>query len=345
PSFRSTFGLHFNDRTFDDDANSSAPFFEESEGKFFIQSTLDLSPGLQIELGGEVLNSFKYDQWNGGYRGRLIKSFGNNNKLFAGIRQSAYEPASITFNNPGNIEHATYTQSRNVEVGWQYQGDLHNLTFNVYYQHMYNLTVIHSNEAKYYLVDHPIIPVGPLITDVDLNGVANQYGVEGLWNMVSKNGWRMEINQSVYKSVRGEEDEELTGGRYDGRFATHVSCAKEIIHEKNKKHRIWNFSLRGLLNGGLWEPAIDTELSGTFNQTIAVYPGNYNLQLPTYKRIDAGVSYTISTSKIRWQYRLDIQNLFSLTNIAYHYYDPFQHKVLAQEQLGIIPVLSVQASW
>jgi hypothetical protein len=69
------------------------------------------------------------------------------------------------------------------------------------------------------------------------------------------------------------------------------------------------------------------------------------MQLPTYKRIDASISRTISTAKIRWQYKLDIQNVFGLTNIAYHYYDPFLDQIIAQEQLGIIPVLSVQASW
>ena len=50
-------------------------------------------------------------------------------------------------------------------------------------------------------------------------------------------------------------------------------------------------------------------------------------------------------SKVRWRYALDIQNVLGLTNVAYTYYDPYLKQVVDQQQLGLIPVLSVQASW
>jgi hypothetical protein len=239
--FYSTFGLHYINRGYVDDGNSITPFFEESLGKFFIQSTLDLSASLQMELAGEVERSFKHDQFNGGYRGKLTRRFGVHHMVFAGIRQSAGEPVVISSGSDLN----NYFISRNVEAGWQYHSDIHTLGLNTYFQHLYNLPVFQADEARYYIADHPIVPVAFSITDVHLDGVANQYGVEALWSMVTKTGWRTEFNQSVYKSVRGIEDEELTGGRYDGRFTTHISIAKEIIRKKNGKNRIWNFSCRG----------------------------------------------------------------------------------------------------
>jgi hypothetical protein len=57
------------------------------------------------------------------------------------------------------------------------------------------------------------------------------------------------------------------------------------------------------------------------------------------------ISRTIATSKIRWRYALDVQNLLGLTNIGYHYYDPYLQRIEAKEQLSIIPVFSIQASW
>jgi hypothetical protein len=339
--WHSTFGLHYTDRAYEDDGNSALPFPEESMGKFFVQSTLDFPHQFELEVGGEISRSFKYEQWNGGYRAQLSKALGLRSKLFTGIRQSIGEPLLVSSNNSIN----PYFTSRNVEAGWRYDGEVHSYTVNTYWQHTYHLTVFQANEANYYLPDIPLLPVGFLTTGVLQTGIANQYGVEGLWSMVPKKGWRVEVNQAVYKSERGIDGGVMTGGRYDGRYATHVSFAKEIIREKNGKNKIWNFSFRGIWNGGLWEPHIDTELSGIFNKTIAVYPGIYDNHLPAYKRIDASVSRTISTAKVRWQYKLDIQNLFSLTNIAYHYYDPFLNEIIAQKQLGIIPVLSVQASW
>jgi hypothetical protein len=95
----------------------------------------------------------------------------------------------------------------------------------------------------------------------------------------------------------------------------------------------------------LWEEAIDSFLSDDYHMTVTRNPGQFTEHLPPFKRIDASISRTISTPKIRWRYTLDIQNLFGFTNIAYHYYDPYLHKIVAQEHLGLIPVLSVQASW
>lgn len=339
-SFHSTFGIHYLNRSYVNDDISGNSFFEESLGKFFIQSHFDVSPSFQIEVAGEIERSFKYDQFNAGYRGKLIKHFGASHSVFAGIRQSAGEPIVINGGTANN-----YFMSRNMEAGWKYAGDVHAFGLNAYFQHMYNLPVLFASDARYYLTDSPIVPVGFSITNITTDGEANQYGVEGVWSMVSKSGWRAELNQSVYKSIRGVEGEKQTGGRYDGRFATHVLISKEIIQEKKGKNRIWNFSCRGIINGGLWEPAIDTFTSDIFNTTLAVYPGLYHVQLPTFKRIDASISRTISTAKIRWQYKLDIQNLLGMTNIAYHYYDPYLADIIAQEHLGIIPVLSVQASW
>jgi hypothetical protein len=159
------------------------------------------------------------------------------------------------------------------------------------------------------------------------------------------NGWRFGLNQSVYDSRRGYLNNSLQPGRYDGGFATHFSISKEIITERKGKNRIWNFSLRGLLNGGLWEVAIDEAASENLESTFYLYPGIYDQHLPMYKRVDAGISRTIAFAKVRWRYSLDIQNVFGLNNTAYHYYDPYLKEVVAQEQLGFIPVFSVQASW
>lgn len=152
-------------------------------------------------------------------------------------------------------------------------------------------------------------------------------------------------NQSLYRALRAPGNEELSPGKFDGKFASHLSIAKEIIHHKKEKNRIWNFSLRGLLHGGLYEPSIDESASALQRKTVFEDPSIYNVRLPAYKRIDASVSRTIANPKVRWRYSLDIQNLGGFTNIGFHYYDPFLQRIEAQEQLGIIPVFSVQASW
>ncbi len=155
----------------------------------------------------------------------------------------------------------------------------------------------------------------------------------------------MEINQTVFKSARRLQDSALVSGRYDSRFTTNIALAKEIYRERNGKNRIWNFALRGLLHGGFKEPEISFGLSSQFNNTVFRFPGKFDQTTPVFKRIDLSVSRTITTQRIRWRYALDIQNAFGFTNLAYHYFDAFLNTIERQDQLGIIPVLSIQASW
>jgi outer membrane receptor protein involved in Fe transport len=336
-------GIRYTDRTSE---FLVALFPEEPIGRIYLQSNWKLSPDFGLEIGGEVLRAFvqsgnPYGDIVGGYRVILSKSMGSHSVLFGGIRQSASEPQPII---SGSAENP-YSISRNIEIGWTYTEGNHHLALNAYWQHMAKLFVAISDSANYFLTDYPFLRSNRLITDYRDDGEANQYGVEATYKFVSLKNWHLEFNQSVYKSNRGLVGQELPGGRYDGRYATHIAVSHELFRDRKNKNRIWGFSMRGILNGGLRETGIDTVASKEEWTTIALYPSNYDQHLPAFKRIDFSITRTISTSNIRWRYSLDIQNLFSFTNIAYHYYDNYLQKIVAQEHLGIIPVLSVQASW
>ena len=151
----------------------------------------------------------------------------------------------------------------------------------------------------------------------------NELGTELSYQWDTGKNWHIDFNQTLYSSKRGLEAGQLTSGRYDGGYASHISISHDVFGEKKNKNRIWNFALRGIVNGGLRETAIDTALSRVDRTTIALYPGIFDQQLPAFKRIDLGITRTVATARVRWRYSLDIQNLFGLTNIAYHYYDPY----------------------
>ncbi len=338
-----TAAIHFENRTYKNDHYSYLPFFEESQIRPSFQIESTISKSLQLELGGEVYHSFTYEKWIPGYRATLNWSISDKNSLFGGIRHAAGEPLQTT--NTNDKKTSVNFISDNYELGWKYAGRSQGFDINIYYQQMSHLTAYEYSGAFIYLADFPYSPIDTVITGIEQNGISRHIGIEGSWYFKNKKGWSLDLNQSVYKSERGLKENPLESGRYDNRYATHLSIAKEVIRVKNGKNRIWNFSMRGLLNGGLWEAKINEEKSQLSGTTIFEYPGSYDQQLPAYKRIDFGISRTIATPKIRWRYSLDIQNLFGLSNIAYHYYDPFLQSTQAEEQLGIIPVFSVQASW
>jgi len=332
----STLGVHFTNRAYRKNQNRFLPFLEDSQIRPSLQFSAMIAPVVTFEIAGELYHSFTSDQSIPGFRAMLNYTIGETNKIYFGARHAAGEPANrrLVF------------ISDNFELGWEVEGKLQHAGLNLYYQRMSHLAAFPLSDVSgpsEYLADYPNYYGGVLGLFSD--GISKHTGVEGIWNLKSKKGWRLELNQSFYKSLRGREDMKPEPGRYDGRFATHFSVGKEIIKRKKDKNRIWNFSFRGLLNGGLWEPEINIAESESRGGTIFKYPFNYDQHLPMYKRIDASISRIIATKKIRWRYSLDIQNVIGFTNVAYHYYDPFLEQVTTQEQLGIIPVFAVQASW
>jgi hypothetical protein len=305
----------------------------------YLTTSLQMAPKWKLALGGELQYTTRNQEWIPGYRAQLDWNISAQNKLYTGIRHSANKPFSAI-----DLSRSVHVLSTTYELGWAYGWKNQHLGINVYYQQMNRLQAYYlSVDPEYvyeYFADYPNAYPGTFGSRVD--GISRHRGIEGRWNMKTENGWGFNLNQSFYHSVRGLQDSTLTTGRYNGKYATHIAISKEIIQPSNSKNKIWNFALRGILNGGLWEPDID-QTGPPFS--FYEFPVLYENQIPDYIRIDAGISRTIAFDKIRWRYALDIQNVLGLTNVAYHYYDHFLMELVTQNQLGIIPVLSVQASW
>ncbi|MEO6131289.1 MAG: hypothetical protein ABIQ02_05545 [Saprospiraceae bacterium] len=333
----STLGIHYSKRAYDKESYYSLPFPEEARARPSLEFVASLSSAFQLQLAGDLYHSFTHHFTLPGYRAVLSFSPHHTYRIYAGARHSIGEPSF----------HGYSIRSDNYEMGYSLSGKNQMAGINVYYQQMNHIAVYFlavEPIAFEYLSDYPnSVYAGALGFNQD--GISRNLGIEGQWNYKSNSGLILDFNQSVYKSERGITGTTLDGGRYDGRFTSHMAISKEIIHEKKGKNRIWNLSLRGLLNGGLWEPVIDELQSDLQQTTVYAYPVNYDQHLSMYKRLDMGISRTIATTKIRWRYSLNVQNVLGLTNVAYHYYDPFLHEVKAQEQLGLIPIFSVQASW
>jgi hypothetical protein len=305
----------------------------------YLNTSLKFAPKWEIDLGGELQYTFRDKEWFPGYRFQVNWNAIGTNTFFTGIRHSASSP----FVNEQSIQNLlVYVVSNTTEMGWKLRKSQYELAVNVYYQEMKRLVSYYLDENDFeHLADYPNSDhAGPFGSNS--TGVSRHFGIEGRWHYKTSNGWKLNFNQSVYKSVRGIEGTALETGRYNGKYGTHFSISKEIIASSEEKNKLWNFSLRGILNGGLWEPEINVNQQPGPGYYIPVI---YDQQLPAYKRIDVGITRTIAFAKVRWRYSLDIQNAFGFTNIAYHYYDAFLKEVVPQEQLGIIPVLSVQASW
>ncbi len=338
----SNIGTDVTHKTYRIDNNESSYDEENSSIRPYINTFITFAPKWNLELGGECQYNSDNQEWVPGYRFQLNWNLSGSNLLFAGMRHAP----NLPFYESESAGKFVYVVSDAYEIGWKYARAKHKVGLNLYSQRMeglitYPFTSNPNSQNDYeYMADYPNAQYAGILGS-GRNGASHQIGVEGQWEYTSSNEWALNVNQSVYKSVRGLEDSELASGRYNGKFTTHFSIAKEVL-KAGDKNKFWNFSMRGIYNGGLWEPTFNTQINVP---PYYAYPVIYNQRIPNYFRIDVGITRTIARAKVRWRYSLDIQNVFGITNVAYHYYDPYLDQIVPQNQLGLIPVLSVQASW
>lgn len=344
PAVSSFAGINYTYRTFINDFVFVSTLDDESFLRPYINAKIDLSSSFTVELGGELNYAFSFltDGASSypGYRAQLQWN-SHHQMVYAGVRHSAAQ--NIATFGPEEPWRLPLIVDK-YEVGWILSGQKNMISLKPYYQKIQNMSVFYVPGGYIHLADVMDPIAYGEFSNADNDGKAHYYGIEGEWKYSNQKGFKFQMNQTLYESLRANGDV-YTTGHYDGHFGTNISLSKEIIRHKKGKNRIWNLSTRGMMFGGLREQFIDENYSEFAETTKYAEPGFFSERIKAYKRIDAGISRTIANAKIRWRYALDIQNLPGFSNIAYHYYDPFLQRIESKKQLGIIPVLSLQASW
>jgi len=341
---QSKVGINFKDRSYGNDLYDLyryLPFGAESMARLYLNTSFRMAKSLLLDLGGDLGYSTLYSTYDPGYRAALTWYYANKGSLFVGVRHGVGEPLFFV---QGGEPTANHLMNQVYEVGWNFAVGKHAFAFDAYAHTQTRLRRLDLEDGFRHLADYPntFSTSPPSAFSIDAKG--KYQGIEGQWNY-SQNGWRFNVNQTIFQSERETSNDAFEPGRYNAQYATHLSVSKELIREKNGKSRIWNFSMRGLLHGGLWEQEIDEVASAELYRTVVLHAGTFDQRLDDYKRVDLSIVRTISFAKIRWRYSLDVQNVLGFSNAAWRYYDPYLKAVADQEQLGLIPVLSVQASW
>lgn len=141
---------------------------------------------------------------------------------------------------------------------------------------------------------------------------------------------------AVFNSTFGEE---AIPSRFDSDYSFSFTGGKEFRKEQGDHLKTFGIDTRLLYTGGLRESAVDVSSSLDEYRTIYRVDDPFSEKLNDYFRLDLRLSWRKEKEGKTRTLALDIQNLLSIENDAYSYYDFRQQQVVKQEQLGIIPIL------
>lgn len=185
-------------------------------------------------------------------------------------------------------------------------------------------------------------------------GVSSRsYGLEVAYELpISGDDFYYSLNASIFNSdYRGDDDNDQIGtewqsGRYDYGFSFRGVAGKEWSGtDKKDRKRTLGLNLAVLVNGGEWQQPIDEEASRDLLTTVYLARSGFTQQNALYFRPDLRLYKRKYRAKTTTTLALDIQNLASVTNDAYRYYDTFLDAITLREQLTLIPVLSYRLEW
>jgi hypothetical protein len=177
------------------------------------------------------------------------------------------------------------------------------------------------------------IPSGQLVNE----GTGENYGVDITAEKYFFGKNYMLVGGSYYESKYTGGDGIKRNTRFNGNYTLNAVYGKEWT--KESKNRTIGLNTRLLYLGGLRESSVSVPDSQSGGESRYDSTDPFNNKLGDYFRIDLRLSFKKNKPGYTRTFAIDIQNLTSQQNEAYHYYDFYQQKVVTKYQLGIIPVI------
>ncbi|CAG5073071.1 hypothetical protein DYBT9623_04595 [Dyadobacter sp. CECT 9623] len=231
--------------------------------------------------------------------------------------------------------HLTPTRSHHIVLGYQQTFNKSNsLKLEAYMQNQFDVPVGGDESTKYSAIN--LIEERPAVRFENV-GTGLTYGLEASFQKFLTNDFYMLVSGSIYDATYEDMNGIRRASRFGGRHTFSLTAGKEL---KSGNANIWGINAKILWIGGFRDRPVDEEYSRILQTTLYSNSGIYSVKLKDYFRPDLRVYWKKSKAKYSRTLALDLQNVSGTKNEAYRYFDIRQDKVVTQNQLGLIPVLS-----
>lgn len=221
-------------------------------------------------------------------------------------------------------------------------GNFH-LKVEAYYQDLYDIPVSSDPDSRYSSLNQEnAFQREPLVNE----GRGRNYGVELTFEKFLSEGYFFLSTASLYNS----EFKTLTGTwhdtRYNGNYNFNLVGGKEFVLGSGSKQKTLNLGLETVLGGGARATDIDLDASINQGETVFIQDRPFARQLENYARVDFQIALKTNKKGLTHEWKIDIQNLTSRSNVIGERYSPVQGQIVPASFSGeIIPVLSYKLTF
>ena len=208
------------------------------------------------------------------------------------------------------------------------------LKIEAYLQQLYEVAVTGNGKTSFSAINLVENYVGQFLSN---RGTGRNYGLEATYQKLLTDQFYLLLSGSVYKSTYVGSDGIRRNSRFDGGHTFSLPTGKEF---KTRRQSTWGVNVKALVTGGFRDTPINLAESQKANATVYNQDQAFTIKMKEYFRPDLRIYWKKSKTKYSRTLALDFQNVASVKNDAFRYYDTFQKKIVLQHQLGMIPILS-----
>ncbi|RED99760.1 TonB-dependent receptor [Marinoscillum furvescens] len=240
-----------------------------------------------------------------------------------------------------------FTRAAHSVVGFEQTiGNYWRAKAEVYYQYLYDVpiwpkdTATMSEKLTFSAINSYD---GYTSQKLSNGGTGRNCGIEFTIERGFRKNYYLMATTSLYESLYTGRDGVERNTIFNGNFIVNALGGREFVFRDGQ--RVLSINGRLILAGGKRETPIDMNASREAGFTMRDYSRSYEERLPSYFRVDAGVSYKINKPAMASVFSINVQNVLGWENVAYRYYGPRTDKILTAPQLGMFPNLSYKVEF
>lgn len=357
------FGFVFTDFTYDinsigRESDGRLRYQADEQGSFgmwqsFVSHKVNFSDRLTLTAGVHYIRLNLDGQDNLEPRLGLRWQFAKNQSLSFGFGvHSRKEETSLYFTELFRTDLTPYLPNRNLGlakarhyvIGYDrtFNNNFH-LKLEAYYQDLYDIPVSADPTSSYSSLNQDnAFQRFALVNE----GKGRNYGVEVTFEKFLSDGYFFLTTASIYNAKFKALSNVWHNTRYNSQYSVNLVGGKEFQLGNLDKQKTLNIGLETAFGGGARTTEIDLQSSINQGETVYFSDQPFARQLPDFVRIDFQVALKTNKKGLTHEWRIDIQNLTSRSNVIGESFSVSRNAIVNSAFTGeIIPVLSYKLTF
>ena len=212
--------------------------------------------------------------------------------------------------------------------------------FEAYYQSLFEVPIGVNLQSQFSILNSSY-GLPDLI--MENSGKGENKGIEFTVEKDFTHSYYFLFTASLFNSKYKAPDSNWYSTYYNNNFIYNLTGGKEFAIGREGQNTL-GFNIKTLLRGGYRFTPVDLAQSIKSKRVVYNIAETYGGRLPSYKRVDLGLSYRLNKVKKAWIFMIDIQNVTNKKNVIRNKFS-YQSGLIAEstsKSIGIVPVASIK---